>query len=263
MAAHLRRPTPRCCTRSNSVHSGHVGTCTSRLGAEATAARNAVDRSSISRSRSANSKVVTTPAVYHRAPTAGRVGDAATVRLVLFRVLGPVEVDSGDGAVLTLDRRRERLVLGILLLGAGRTISMDRLCDLVWDDDPPEHARRTVRTHVARIRSVLTRVRAHEHGVSLTFGHGSYLLTAPPDLIDAHRFRALLGQADDGADLAARDRLLREALSMWSGPALSDAATDRLRQRLCADLEELRLDAVEESAATGLMLSMPASSNHL
>src|SRR6266511_3109396 len=26
MAAHLRRPTPRCCTRSNSVHSGHEAT---------------------------------------------------------------------------------------------------------------------------------------------------------------------------------------------------------------------------------------------
>ena len=68
VAAQLRRPSPRCCTRSNSVHSGQVGTCTSRLGAAATAARKAVDRSSISRSRSGKS----TRDVYHRAPAIGQ-----------------------------------------------------------------------------------------------------------------------------------------------------------------------------------------------
>lgn len=45
---------PRCCTGSDSVHSGQVGTCTSRLGTKATAAGNATDRASISRSRTGN-----------------------------------------------------------------------------------------------------------------------------------------------------------------------------------------------------------------
>jgi hypothetical protein len=57
---------------SNSVHPGHVGTGTLRLGAEATAARKAVDRSSISRSRSGNSRVFSTAAVYHRARPTGQ-----------------------------------------------------------------------------------------------------------------------------------------------------------------------------------------------
>ena len=37
-----------------------------------------------------------------------------------FRVLGRVEVHTGDGRVLTLPRRQERCLLGILLLEAGR-----------------------------------------------------------------------------------------------------------------------------------------------
>lgn len=45
---------PRCCIGSDSVHSGQVGTCTSRLGTKATAAGNATDRASISRSRTGN-----------------------------------------------------------------------------------------------------------------------------------------------------------------------------------------------------------------
>lgn len=44
----------RCCTRSDSVHSGQVGTCTSWLGTEATAARNATVCASFSRSRTGN-----------------------------------------------------------------------------------------------------------------------------------------------------------------------------------------------------------------
>lgn len=72
VAARERSPSPRCCTRSNSVHSRQVGTGTSRLGAEATAARKAVNRSSISRSRRGNPSVVVAGTLYHRVPTIGQ-----------------------------------------------------------------------------------------------------------------------------------------------------------------------------------------------
>src|SRR5206468_10051590 len=51
-----------------------------------------------------------------------------------------------------------------------------------------------------------------------------------------------------------RDRLLREALALWRGPALNRPATDPLRQRLCADLDELHLQAHERSLAIGIEL---------
>src|SRR5262245_56901345 len=119
---------------------------------------------------------------------------AARVPGVQFRVVGPVEIHSDDGRVSSLPRRRERSLLAILLLDAGRTVPMDRLCALLWDDDPPEHARQAVRTHVARIRAVLARAGAGRHDVALTAPQGNYVLATPPDLVDAHRFRALLAQ---------------------------------------------------------------------
>src|SRR2546421_2340407 len=159
---------------------------------------------------------------------------------------------------MTLPRRQERCVLAVLLLEADHVVPMSRLCELLWDGDPPEHAPRTVRTYVARLRSLLGAAEAAAHGVELRTEHGGYRLAAPPDLLDAHVFRRLYETAVGTADIRERDRLLRRALDLWRGPALSRAATDRLRERLCAGLDELRLQAVEESLATGIELG-----NHL
>jgi DNA-binding SARP family transcriptional activator/predicted negative regulator of RcsB-dependent stress response len=168
-----------------------------------------------------------------------------------FRVLGPVEIEADDGQVHTLGRRQERCLLAILLLEAGRVVPVDRLCQLLWDDNPPEQARRAVHAHVARIRAALTRT----GGVELLSQRDGYLLRVDPDSVDAHRFRTLISQATGTADPVERDRLLGEALRLWRGPALYKATTsDRLRQRLCADLEEQRLQALEEATATGLAL---------
>jgi hypothetical protein len=38
---------------------------------------------------------------------------------VRFRVLGPVEIEAGDGRILTLSRRHERCLLAVLLPAAG------------------------------------------------------------------------------------------------------------------------------------------------
>jgi DNA-binding SARP family transcriptional activator/tetratricopeptide (TPR) repeat protein len=175
------------------------------------------------------------------------------VLCVRFCVLGPVEVHTGDGRVLTLPRRHERCLLAILLLEAGRAVPTDRLCELLWDDNPPQHARQTLRTYVARVRGLLADAGAAEHGITLTAHHNRYLLKVDPETVDAHRFRRLVATAAT-ADLPERERLLHKALTLWRGPALDRAATDQVRQRLCADLDELRLQAQEQSLAAEIDL---------
>jgi DNA-binding SARP family transcriptional activator/tetratricopeptide (TPR) repeat protein len=172
---------------------------------------------------------------------------------VYFRLLGPVTIEV-DNAAVTLPRRRERCLLAVLLLEAGRTVPVDRMIDLLWDDELPDNARRALHSHVARLRSVLARAGAAEHGVSLESSRNGYTLTVDAERVDAHRFRALVARATATVELSERDRLLREARELWRGPALHNAASEQLRQRLCADLEELRLHALEESFAVGLAL---------
>jgi DNA-binding SARP family transcriptional activator/tetratricopeptide (TPR) repeat protein len=174
---------------------------------------------------------------------------------VRITVLGPVEVHYDHDRILTPARRQERLLLGILALNAGEAVPIDRLCALLWEDNPPANAHAAVRTYVARVRAVLAQAGdAAGGGVVLESRRGGYLLAAEPEIVDAHRFRRLLSQAGRTDDLSARDRLLRDALALWRGPALQNAATDQLRERLCADLTEQRLHAIEESMGTGLAL---------
>jgi DNA-binding SARP family transcriptional activator/tetratricopeptide (TPR) repeat protein len=179
-------------------------------------------------------------------------GYSAPVR---FRILGPVEIESDDGQVHTLGRRQERCLLAILLLDAGRFVTVDRLCDLLWDDNPPGQARRTVHAHVARIRARFTDMGGGAADPQLLSRPGGYLLRVERDAVDAHRFRHLLDRATDCTDLHQREQLLHECLALWRGPALHKAAvSDRQRQRLCAGLEEQRMQAVEASLAVGLDL---------
>jgi DNA-binding SARP family transcriptional activator len=183
-----------------------------------------------------------------------RTPGATRVRSVYFRVLGPIEVETDDGQILTLPRRQERSLLAVLLLESGRVVPIDRLCDLLWEDEPPQQPHQAVRSLVARIRGTLARAGAAEHDVTLASLQRGYVLKVDPDAVDAHQFRRLLDTAGRTDDPVERDRLLGEALGLWRGPALQHAATDRLRRRLCAELEEQRLYALEESMATGLDL---------
>jgi DNA-binding SARP family transcriptional activator/tetratricopeptide (TPR) repeat protein len=173
---------------------------------------------------------------------------------VQFRVLGPVELVTGDGRVISPARRRERCLLAVLLLAPGQVIPAHRLTELLWDGQPAEHARRALYAHVARLRAMLADAGADGCGVALISHGEGYLLQAEPHMVDAHQFRDLVEQAAATPDLDLRAERLRTALALWRGPALHNAATDRLRERLCADLDELRLHAVEEAIATGLAL---------
>lgn len=158
-----------------------------------------------------------------------------------FRLLGTIEVHT-RGRPLKLGRRRERLLLGLLLLSPGRVVSSERLTGLLWDDDPPASAAASLRTHVSRLRSRL----APADGVRLVTRDGGYLVEAPHTAVDAHRFLGLAAGARTAADPAERARLNRAALTLWRGPLLADAASDRVRDLVGAELNEARMACLEQ-----------------
>ena len=90
-------------------------------------------------------------------------------------VLGPV-IASRDGELLGLGGPRQRAVLALLVLHAGRPVSTEQLIDGIYGDEPPSGARRTVQTYVSNLRGVVGDV---------IVPHGSgYLLHAERDDID-------------------------------------------------------------------------------
>ncbi|MEU7784451.1 BTAD domain-containing putative transcriptional regulator [Amycolatopsis sp. NPDC049159] len=165
-----------------------------------------------------------------------------------FRVLGAVEA-TADGAPVDLGSRKQRLVLAVLLLDAGRPVSRDRLVDLLWPADPPASARGTVQALVSRIRAVF---RAAGGPELVTEGHG-YVLRAAPDAVDVHRFTALVRRARAAGDETAV-ALLGDALALWRGDALAGAADPDVAERLLAGLNEARWSALEDRIDAQLRL---------
>jgi DNA-binding SARP family transcriptional activator len=171
---------------------------------------------------------------------------------VEFRLLGPFEACQDGRIVDAAIRRQERCLLGALLLDAGRVVPIDRLIDLLWDGDPPASARGTVHTYVGRLRKAFG-----PYGVRIETRGVGYRVDATGHTVDVARFTRLVDAAAAAPRPAERARHLDAALGLWRGPLMSDVADDRLRARLGAALEEMRLAGVELRAEARLDMRLP------
>ncbi len=172
---------------------------------------------------------------------------AEIVDRLQFRVLGPVQVLDSAGSAIDVGGSKPRLVLVQLLLSPNRVVSTDSLVDALWGEDPPPTARRSVQSHVAKLRAAL----GGDDGPVRSQPPG-YVLAVDETQIDLCRSEDLVRQAR--ASLLSNPRLARDlaqqARNEWSGEPLGDLAThDQLvpqRRRLdqfWLDLIELDLDA--------------------
>ena len=123
---------------------------------------------------------------------------------VRFRLLGPVDVRADDEPI-AIARRQERCLLGILLLEAGHVVPAERLVDLLWDGASPQHGRRSVQIHIARLKARQTQA-GNISGVGKsenTLGH-VYLRLGRYEEAMAHAAASLAisEQAGDRLDIA-------------------------------------------------------------
>lgn len=160
---------------------------------------------------------------------------------VEFRLLGPFEALVGGRRVPLGGSRQEKL-LAALLLRPGRLVTAARLVDALWDEDPPDTARKQVHNAIAAARRRLGAFR----DLLITDGTG-YRIDATADQVDAHRFRLAVATAEDQVgrgEPGLAVATLSEALLLWRGPAL-DGLTGRALEAEAAALEEQRLAAHE------------------
>ncbi|MFF9397896.1 BTAD domain-containing putative transcriptional regulator [Streptomyces sp. NPDC014744] len=164
-----------------------------------------------------------------------------------FRLLGTVSVETLTGP-LPLGPAKRRSLLAALLLSANTPVSMARLTDSLWDDAPPLHARGVIQGHVSRLRALLVGADAGAYGVELVTLGDAYLLRLSESLLDTHRFEELLLLAREQRDPADSVLMLKEALSLWQGPALTGVFAAPPLQAAAHSLEESRLATVEQLA---------------
>ncbi len=167
-------------------------------------------------------------------------------------LLGPLEIMI-DGRQVAIVRRRERCLLAVLALAANRIVPVSRLISLLWDAEPPAAAQQSLQSHVSRLRATLSPTRDDTQPARLLSHDGGYSLRVKPESVDAHRFREMVAQAA-ALPPAPKAAQLDAALGLWRGELLDGCGSAQLRSRLAADLEDLRLTALEDWAEAGLAL---------
>ncbi|MEU8792976.1 AfsR/SARP family transcriptional regulator [Streptomyces sp. NPDC048643] len=189
-------------------------------------------------------------------------------------VLGPLGVRVNGVAVMPT-APKPRKVLALLALHVDRVLPVGLLIEELWGQRPPRSARTTLQTYILQLRELIGTAletgAAHsaalqpapQDGVPvsakdvLVTAPGGYLLRGGGGSSDVQKFERLAGmgyRAMDAEDFAGAARLLREALSLWSGSALADVQTGAQLEMEARRLEETRLCALYQRIEADLRL---------
>jgi DNA-binding SARP family transcriptional activator len=171
---------------------------------------------------------------------------------VQIRLLGPTQIMTGN-RVLHLGSARQRAVLALLALEAGKVVPSETLRNLLWEEDQPAAAA-TMQSLVDRLRKTPTTASGEpaqgDRLVMRTQNRG-WILDVESDCVDALRFQSLIARARVWRAREDRDAAvsnLATALSLWRGAALVDVVNAGLLTAQAARLDEARLDAIEDLA---------------
>ena len=159
-----------------------------------------------------------------------------------FGLLGPLMVRR-DGLPVPVRQAKLRVVLAVLLLNAGKVVSLDDLAEALWGAAPPRTARVTLQNYVMRLRNALGeadgRITTHPNGYSISVDAGE---------LDVDGFWAHPAASETTAragswDAAASEA--REGLCLWRGEPLADVDSGLLSAQEAPRLAEMRLRALE------------------
>lgn len=123
--------------------------------------------------------------------------------MVQIRLLGGVSATTDGGEPIDVGPAKCQALLAALALSVGTAVPVTRLVDLVWGEEPPRTAVKTLQTYVARLRKGLGPDTVVRVGAA-------YRLELEPDSVDVARFQALVGAGDTA-----------RALDEWSGTPLA------------------------------------------
>lgn len=163
--------------------------------------------------------------------------DSAPSTHVRFRLLGPLEVVGGVGPI-PVTARRQRVALSTLLLESNHVVSVERLVDALWSEDPPATARSQVHICISMLRKLLDGSSAE-----LVSRPNGYMLRVPDHALDLWQFLRCNSEAAKLAESQPEEAVLRyrEGLALWRGDACADVSSQIIRQAALRLDEERRV----------------------
>nr|WP_134002743.1 BTAD domain-containing putative transcriptional regulator [Streptomyces sp. 846.5] len=175
-----------------------------------------------------------------------------------FGILGATQAWDADGTPVPLGGPGRRAALALLVLDAGRIVTVQRMIDGLYGEDPPAGVGNALQSQVSRLRRAL---RGAAGGGDVIENHpAGYRLAADREQVDVHRFARLATQGREAlaaGDSAKAAELLRDGLALWRGPALADVGDAPFAGPQAVRLEEQWLTANEDRIEAELGLGDP------
>jgi SARP family transcriptional regulator, regulator of embCAB operon len=177
---------------------------------------------------------------------------------ISIQILGPLSAHLNHQPVApTAPKQRQVLVL--LALNAGRVVTIPTLVEELWGDQPPRSFATTLQTYILQLRGRLAVAAKDGEYARRLLGtrHTGYQLEARLCQTDVEEFNRLARagrSAAETGDLRAASELLGDALALWRGPALVDVPTGQVLEAETASLEETRLGVLERRIEADLAL---------
>ncbi|MGI9607728.1 MAG: AfsR/SARP family transcriptional regulator [Acidimicrobiales bacterium] len=135
-------------------------------------------------------------------------GEAPSSAVAAIRLFGGVSAEDEAGNDLDVGPAKCQAVLAALALAAGAVVPVSRLIDMVWGEDAPRTADKTLQSYVTRLRKTLGSEAILRVGAA-------YRLDIEPHSVDVVRFQRLIESGD-----------VRAALDEWVAAPLAGLEAD-------------------------------------
>lgn len=187
--------------------------------------------------------------------------------MVLFQVLGPLEVRGRDGVTGRPAGGKPATVLAALLVQPNAWVAVDRLIENTWQEqDAPASAEANLKTYMWQLRRLLPE---YDGGPRIDGRAGAYRLRVGPGELDADHAEALACEARAAlADApGSAFTLVEQALQLWRGrpfeglDIVADEAVERLgelHRRLRETLADAQLGLGRTADAVATLQSLAA-----
>lgn len=117
-------------------------------------------------------------------------------------------------------------LLQILLCSEGRTVSRERLLDMLYGNEDITDAANNLRVTTFRLKKMLVTAGLPQYDY-IQIKSGMYSFAAPMEVVlDADRFVSLCDQADEAEDTEEKIDLMKKACQLYGGDYLPDFICD-------------------------------------
>ena len=174
---------------------------------------------------------------------------------ISVRLLGSLSAQLGQQAV-TPTAGKQRQILALLALRSGQVVTTSTLAEELWGVYLPRSFAVTLQTYIFQLRRRLATAIPERRDIKhfLSTRHSGYMLECRTDVEEFKRLaRAGREEAEAGHPRTASE-LLRNALTLWRGPALADVRLGAVLEVEAAALAQIKLGAIETRIECDLAL---------